>query len=160
MLSTIEKVIILKTVSVFSQVPDHALAALATILDEVTVAADETIFTKGELGTNMYIIAAGEVRVHDGDHTINRMGEREVFGEMALFDAEPRSASVSALQETLLLSLNQEDFFELLEEHSIIARRVIQVLSQRLRARTEDLYQLRMHSAPSAPPNRHNPEQR
>ena len=71
------------------------------------------------------------------------MGAREVFGEMALLDAEPRSASVTADEETLLLCLDQEDFFELMEDHSAIARGIIQVLSQRLRARTEDLSKLR-----------------
>ena len=129
MLSTIEKVIILKSVSIFAQVPDYTLAALATILEDIEVTAGDAIFTKGEMGTAMYIIAVGDVRVHDGDHTFAHMGTREVFGEMALFDAEPRSASVSATDDTLLLRLNQDDFFDLLEEHSMIARGVIQVLS-------------------------------
>jgi CRP-like cAMP-binding protein len=62
---------------------------------------------------------------------------------MALFDAEARSASVSALGDTLLLRLDQEAFLELLDDHSAISLGIIRVLSQRLRARTEDLSRLR-----------------
>jgi CRP-like cAMP-binding protein len=143
MLSTIEKVIILKSVNIFAQIPDDILAEVAAILEEVEVAEGETVFEKGEMGNALYIIVAGALRVHDGTHTFSHMGAREVFGEMALLDAEPRSASVTADEETLLLCLDQEDFFELMEDHSAIARGVIQVLSQRLRARTEDLSKLR-----------------
>lgn len=139
MLSTIERVIILKTVSIFAQVPDATLAEIAAIVEEVAVAEHERIFAKGDVGTAMYIIVAGAVRIHDGEQIFNRLGEREVFGEMALLDAEPRSASVTAEEETLLLRLEQEAFFELMEDHGAIARGIIQVLSQRLRARTEDL---------------------
>ena len=43
----------------------------------------------------MYIIVSGRVRVHDGERTINELGEREVFGEMALLDPAPRAASAA-----------------------------------------------------------------
>jgi CRP-like cAMP-binding protein len=90
----------------------------------------------------MYIIVAGVLRVHDGAHTFSQMGAREVFGEMALLDAGPRSTSATASEDALLLRLNREDLFELMDDHSAIARGIIQVLSQRLRARTEDLSRL------------------
>lgn len=142
MLSTIEKVIILKTARMFDQIPDHTLAAVASILEVVEVTAGTTIFAKGDLGNAMYIIVAGEVRVHDGDHTFDHLGARDVFGEMALLDAEPRSASVTAVADTLLLRLDQDAFYDLMEDHSAIARSIIQVLSRRLRERMQDLNDL------------------
>jgi HEAT repeat protein len=143
MLSTFEKVLILKSVSIFDRVPDDALAIVATALQEQEAVDGELIFAKGDPASAMYIIVVGSVSVHDGAHMLNQLGPREVFGEMALFDAEARSASVSSLGDTLLLRLDQEAFLELLDDHSAISLGIIRVLSQRLRARTEDLSRLR-----------------
>jgi hypothetical protein len=147
MLSTVERVIILKTVNIFTTVPDDTLAAVAAVLEEVEVGADMPIFHKGDLGQAMYVIVAGSVRVHDGDQIINQLGVYDVFGEMALLDAEPRSASVSAQEDTLLMRLRQEDFFDLFDDHSAIARGIIQVLSRRLRDRSDEIARLRRASA-------------
>src|SRR5262249_35478940 len=93
MLSTIEKVLILKRVDVFQQTPDDVLADIAALLEEIEVAVGETIFHKGDLGDSLYIIIAGKLRVDDGGHVLNYLGESDVFGEMALLDAAPRLAS-------------------------------------------------------------------
>ena len=143
MLSTLERVIILKGASIFGAIPDDLLATVAATVEEVPLRAGDRVFAKGDLGQEMYIIVAGRVRVHDGERTLNQLGAYEVFGEMALLDAEPRSASVTASEETLLLRLRQEEFFVLLEDHGAIARGVILVLSQRLRDRSAELAQLR-----------------
>jgi CRP-like cAMP-binding protein len=105
MLSTIEKVIILKTVDMFSQTPDDVLADIADLLEEMDVLENETIFKKGDPGDSMYVIVDGKVRVHDGDRLINYLTERDVFGEMALLDPEPRIASVSTTEPTRLFRL-------------------------------------------------------
>ncbi len=84
------------------------------------------------------MIVSGRVRVHDGAHTLNYLEEGEVFGEMALLDPEPRSASVTAVEATQLLRLDQQSFQELLEERAEIARGIIQVLTRRLRERSRE----------------------
>ncbi len=147
MLSTIEKVIILKTVGVFARLDDPLLAEVAGLLEEEEVAAGQTIITEGELGTSMYIIVDGEVWIHSGVNTINHLHEREVFGEMALLDPEPRLASVTAVVDSRLLRLEQQPFYELLEDRIEVARGIIQMLSQRLRARVADLNELRARLA-------------
>ena len=91
----------------------------------------------------MYLVYEGEVRVHDGEHTLNHLADGDVFGEMALLDSEPRMASVTAVQDTLLLRLAQEPFFELMEDRPEVARGIIRVLSRRLRARVRELAELR-----------------
>ena len=96
MLLTIEKVLILKTVSIFADTPEEILADVAALLEEVNVAAGETILHKDDVGRCMYIIVDGRVRVHDGDQLIAYQGARDIFGELAVLDAEPRSASVTA----------------------------------------------------------------
>lgn len=142
MFSTIERVMILKSASVFSQTPDDVLAEVAGLLEEVEIAAGENLFHKGDLGDSLYIIASGRMQVHDGDRLLNDLQEREVFGEMALLDPEPRMASITALQDSQLLRLAQAPFYELLAERPEISTGLIRVLTRRLRARVRDLASL------------------
>ena len=94
MLSTVEKVLILKTVSIFNQTPDNVLADVADLLEEVDVPENETICKEGDEADSMYVIIDGQVRVHSGERLLNYLGERDVFGEMALLNHRTRSADV------------------------------------------------------------------
>lgn len=132
-LSTLERVMILKTVSIFARTPDDVLAAVAAILDEVDVRAGDTIFEQGDPGSSMYVVVSGKMRAHIGDHTLNELGERDVFGEMALLDPKPRMATVSAVEDTHLFRLDEEPFYELMADRSEVARGIIGVLTARLR---------------------------
>ena len=133
MLSTIEKIIILKSADTFAAAPDKILAEVASLLQEVELQVGETIFNRGDPGDCMYIIVSGEVRVHDGANTLNHLAAGDVFGEMAVLDPEPRVASVTAIEDTLLLRLDQEPFYELMEDRIEIARGIIRVLAFHLR---------------------------
>jgi CRP/FNR family cyclic AMP-dependent transcriptional regulator len=139
MLSTLEKMIILKGASIFAEVPNATLMKIASMLEAVELTPGERLFAKGDHGAAMYLVVAGAVRIHDGEHTFTTLGEREVFGEMALLDGEVRSASATAVEETLLLRLEQEPFLLLLEEQVGLARGILKVLTQRLRARSQEL---------------------
>lgn len=152
MLSTIEKVLILKQVDVFQQTPDDVLADIAALLEELEIPADETIFHKGDLGDSLYIVVGGRLRVDDGERLLNHLGERDVFGEMALLDAEPRVASVTAVEPTRLLRLDQAPFYELIVDRPEVAIGLIRVLTARLRARVRDVTELnaRMSALPEA----------
>jgi CRP-like cAMP-binding protein len=142
MLSTVEKVIILKTVSIFAETPDDVLTDVAALLEELEVGEGETVIHKDEMGDSMYVIISGKVRVHDGDQTLNHLGERDMFGEMALLDPQPRVASVTAVEDTRLFRLGQEPFFQLLDERGEVARGIIRVLMGHLRARAKDLAEM------------------
>lgn len=152
MLSTLEKIIALKTVGIFAETPNPILAGVAALLAEVEVPAGEVIFEKGEIGTSMYIIFDGEVRVHDGEHTLNHLAGGDVFGEMSLLDPEPRMASVTAVVDSRLLRLDQEPFYELMDDRIEVARGIIQVVTGYLRARSRDLVELkaRLHELEAA----------
>lgn len=150
MLLTVEKVLLLKTVEIFAHTPEEILVDIAGLLKEVMIPAETTIFEKGERGDSMYIIMTGEVEALDNGRAFTRMGERQVFGEMALLDGEPRTATIRAIQPTHLLRLDQEPFYELMDDRIEIARGVIHVLLQRLRARTEDVNRLKAQLAGSS----------
>lgn len=133
MLTTVEKVILLKSVEFFAGTSDSVLAQLAAQMEEITVAAGETIIEKGQEGDSMYVVAQGFLRVHVDEVDLAWMWDNEVFGEMSLLDHAPRSASVTAMKDSLLIRLGLEAFGELLEDHPEIGQRILQVMAQRLR---------------------------
>jgi HEAT repeat protein len=135
-MQTIEKVITLKAVQMFAEASEDDLADVAAILEEVSYRKGEVIFEKGEVGDSLYIIIEGRVRVYDGDHTIVHLGERDIFGELALLDPEPRFASIAADQDTRLFRLDREAFLELMAGNIEIVRGVLHVLCERLRTST------------------------
>ena len=129
----IEKVILLKSVQMFARTPEELLAEIATILEEVRYRKGQTIFEKGAEGDSMYIVVTGRVRVFDGDTTLSVLGEKEIFGELALLDPEPRSASVEVLEDALLFRLDEDTFTQLMAGNVDIVRGVLHVLCERLR---------------------------
>lgn len=133
MLSTVEKVLFLKSIELFSQIPGEDLAQVALIAAEEVRENQEDIFLEGDVGDALYIVLGGRVRVHRGERLIAELGERECFGEMAILDSAPRSATVTALTETNLLKISREDFQEIMSEKPQIGVGIIKVLSRRLR---------------------------
>ena len=133
MLTTVEKVLFLKSIDLFSQIPGEDLAQVALIASEETRESTEDIFIEGDVADALYLVLEGKVRVHRQDKTIAELGERECFGEMAILDASPRSATVTALSDVALLKIAREDFEELLQEKHVIAQGIIKVLTRRLR---------------------------
>lgn len=128
MLLTIEKVLILKSVNIFSSVPEAELVDLATIVDSVEFDAGEIIMHKGDLGSSMYIVADGKVRIFEGDQELGILGDRAVFGDLAALDPEPRAASVQAVEDCTLLCLDGESLYELMAGNQEVTRGIIHVL--------------------------------
>lgn len=133
----VEKVLILKSLSIFKDTPEHILADLAPLMQEEEYEKDTIIFTESEIGDCMYIIYQGEVKIHKGDTTLAILKEKEVFGELALLDPEARSASATANTDSILFRIEQEPFYELIENRTEVARGFIKILCQRLRALNE-----------------------
>lgn len=131
---TIEKMLVLRSVSLFVGVREAFLVGVAASATEVRLAAGQTLFEEGELGTSLYVIASGELAVSVGGKQVALMGERDVVGEMAALDPEPRSARVVATQDSLLLRLTDEDLDLLMSEDVEVARAIIQTLCRRLRS--------------------------
>ena len=134
MYPTVEKVLILKSVEIFSGIAEQQLLDLASMLEERSFAPGQAIFRQGEEGDSMYIIARGQVRIHIGEHELRIMGEHEVFGEMAALDPAPRSASVTALEETQTFRITGANIVELIDQHPPVARAIIRVQCRRQRA--------------------------
>lgn len=93
------------------------LTAVADAVEEVQLAPNQQLFAKGDLGTSMYVIVKGLVRVHIGAKTIVELSEGELVGELAALDPEPRSASVSAIDPTTLYQTEQTTMQGLMADH-------------------------------------------
>ena len=132
--STIERVRILKQVSLFSAVPHEILAGVAELLTERWVTAGTKIVGKGDPGDCLYIIASGRIRVHDDARTLAYIDSPGFVGELSLLDGEPRSASVSASDMTHLFSLKRSDFHALIGQRPEIISAINRALCARVRA--------------------------
>ncbi len=133
MISTVEKVLFLKSIDLFREIPGEDLARVAQIAEEVDFEPRETVMTEGEIGDSMYLIVDGRVQVSKTGRVIAELGEGECVGEMAILDSEPRSATVRALGAMRALKLEREDLYDLMSEKMHITHGIIKVLTRRLR---------------------------
>ena len=129
----VEKILFLRHVPLFSTMPLNEIRRLAEIASEDVYSSGDPIIHQGEFGNSMYLIVDGEVRIHSGDTTLAVFKNGEYFGELSIIDGKPRSASVSALTDCLLLKIGKDKFHEILTVHSDSAMAVIQALTRDLR---------------------------
>ena len=132
-----DMVFLLKAVPLFSDLSGEQLLPLTDIVQQVHVEQGDLVFAEGEPGDSLYVIVEGEVDVLNAGERRASLRVKECFGEMALLDASPRSASCRARTNLELLSIARDDFQDLLDLHPALARGVIRVLTQRLRAANE-----------------------
>jgi CRP/FNR family transcriptional regulator, cyclic AMP receptor protein len=133
----IEKVLLLKSLNLFKDTPENILADLAPLMKEMQYEQGIEIFKEGETGDCMYIIQQGNIKIHKGNTTLAILKEKEVFGELSLLDADTRSASATADTDCILYKIDQEPFYELMDERPEVAKGFIKILCQRLRTMNE-----------------------
>jgi hypothetical protein len=140
--SITERVMVLKNTELFAETPENVLTNIAPIMREVSYHEGQIIFDKGDLGTSMFVIYDGEVGIYDGKVQLATFGRGDVFGELALLDAEPRSAAVVGLSDVQLFRIDQGDFYDLMDERGEVLRNIIKILCQRIRTQNTKLRQL------------------
>jgi CRP/FNR family cyclic AMP-dependent transcriptional regulator len=129
---------VLRRASVYQLLDDEELAELAAHVDEATFAAGQTIFSAGDAGGGMHVVLAGhvEVFINDDDKTrvvLQQLGPGEMFGELSLFDGEPRSASVVATEATRTFLIDRQDLERLFARKPSAALDILAVMGRRLR---------------------------
>lgn len=115
----------------FASASDEMVRSLAALSETVSLRAGEVLFDKGEIGTAMYFVVDGCVRIHNGDVVITHLGKGQVFGEVAALSHEVRTASVTAEVDTALVKLEQTAIYDTLSSQPDAARCVIQALCKR-----------------------------
>lgn len=98
--------------------------------------AGEVIIEEGQSDATIYVIRSGEVQVIHNGEELAVLGEGELFGEMALIDNMPRSATVIALTDTTVVPVNHDHFYVLLQKMPVFGATVMHLISTRLRRAT------------------------
>jgi signal transduction histidine kinase len=124
---------ILQKVSFLSETDPQILRLIAKALTETEVKKGHPVFMKGDLDKAMYIIVTGSVQVHDGDHVFTTLFAEEYFGEYSLIDTSERSASVTAIEDTVLLELDENLFYGFINEQNRLMKGVLRSLINRVR---------------------------
>jgi len=133
-LTTMEKITFLKESPFFATLPLEELYHVALSIEEESVKGETVVIKEGTPGDKMYIVVSGELEVKKEEGPrLAVLGEKQVFGDMALLDDEPRSASVVALGAVHLLSLQRSSLERILRRYSSISFNMMRILSSRLR---------------------------
>lgn len=133
-----DKILLLKGIEIFEGLRVRELAAVASVTEEKDYQEGENVIQEGESGDTMYLIIRGEVSVIKGQEEgreidLDRIHEGDYFGEMALFEDMPRSATIRTLTPIRLLVLHKQVFKEIVTEYPQIALHICKVLSGRIR---------------------------
>ncbi len=149
---TVEKVLFLQKVSIFAGLDSQTLRQAAEITEEVVYPAGTPVFADGDPGDAVYMIHDGSVRIHKGDVVFRELEAPAYFGEMSLLNDEPRSASVTAVSDCLMLRIDQEAFRELLILYPQAALDIIRILSQYLLQAEAEARELKQKAEAAAAP--------
>jgi CRP-like cAMP-binding protein len=128
----------LGNVPIFSECSKRELALIARAAKEVTHRQGTMIAREGEKGIGLFLILEGECEVTIGGKRKAKLGPGDFFGEVALLDGGPRTATVTALTEVKLLGITGWVFRGLLMEHPSIALKTLEAVAGRLRTVTKE----------------------
>ena len=95
--------------------------------------AGDIIFREGDEANELFVIKRGQVRIQIGNRTVTELVAESIFGEMALIDSEPRSATAIAITDVELVPVSEKQFLFLVGQTPYFALKVMRVLAQRLR---------------------------
>ena len=151
---------LLQSMPVFGGLSESALQQLLARAAQVRVAGGSVFFSEGDEARAMYVLESGRVAVtkgwQGGEFLLHELGAGDCFGEMALMDLQPRSASVRALQDCVAIEFGSDDMLHLfetdVEQFALMQMNLGREVCRRLRATDELLFRATMGEALSAPP--------
>lgn len=135
---------LLSRTNLFGGQPATILAEVGEAMQEVRYAAGTQIFARGDPGNALFLVLEGRVRISiltaDGrELSFAHAVPNDIFGEIAVLDGSPRSASATALNDVAALRLSRPEFNRLVDRHSSLARAAISLLCARLREVSDHL---------------------
>lgn len=146
------KVDVLKGMPLFRHLNYKEIMRLLNITTVREFSADEAIIREREAGEELFVILSGRVRLHKEGAFLTELSRGAHFGEMALVDRSPRSASATAEDTTRVLILRRRDFYEIIRKEAPLAVKLlwsfVQVLTERLRKTTAELSAGRAETQP------------
>jgi CRP/FNR family transcriptional regulator, cyclic AMP receptor protein len=146
---------LLRDSALFTDMTDTELASLADLFTERDVSAGKTVFIENMQGESLYLIREGTIRVSkmlaEGDEqTLVVLGVEDTFGEMAVLEEAPRSATARVIEEARLLSVKRADFDALCVKNPSLGlklmRNIILIFSKRIRESSEEYREILLWS--------------
>ena len=122
---------ILKTIPLFQALTEEEHLSIINHITLQYFPAHYKLFEKGILGSAMYILKSGMVRIYNEEGELASLGEGDFFGEMALIENQPRMASAETLSDCEVFVLNKEDFALLMQKSPETAKKVQEAYSSR-----------------------------
>ena len=132
-LTTIEKVIFLKSIDIFDHAAVEKLGSVAALTEEVHFEAGQTVLREGEPTDAIYFILKGRVAVERNGQTMREVGEKQVFGTVAALDLYPAVHTVKAIDSVHALKLNAQDFHDILSLDFELVQAVFRALCRIIR---------------------------
>ena len=129
-----EKLDLLHRIPLFSRFDRRHLERLGMLTEEVEVDAGKVLIRQGEPGDDLMVIVSGTVDVERNGANVNTLGTGDFFGEIALIERGPRTATVTAETACRVLVINHRDFHALMDEFPEVATQVLVTLADRLRS--------------------------
>jgi PPM family protein phosphatase len=133
----------LQRAMLFKYLNYQELVRVTNVTETRRFVAEEHIFCEADAGDELFVVLSGKVRVHQGETLLVELGPGEHFGEMALVDRQPRSASVTAVEDTHVLVMKRRDFLGLVKHDRDVAVKLLWqflgVLTARLRNTSREL---------------------
>lgn len=127
----------LKAVPLFADLSDRHLKAVAQQAKAVRFDPGSEICSEGQTGVGMHVVIEGETKVEIRGREVRKMGPGAFFGEIALLDGGPRSATVTAESDVLTVMVTSWNFINILKEHPEMTVALLKGVAQRLRERDE-----------------------
>ena len=125
-------------IPLFNEVPQHRLRPIVQVARRERFSTGDVVIREGEVGSTLYVIRSGRMHVvREGDEghsvVLATLGPGEFFGELALFDRQPRSATVVAAEPTETLSLGRAEIFDIIRRYPDVGLAFLSSISTRLR---------------------------
>lgn len=136
-MTVVEKVVALRTIEIFREIPPSQLALIASVAREETFPPDHVLARQNDPPGDLYVLLGGRVALERDGAPLGELGRGDALGAWALFDDEPLQITARTREETPALRIDRGGFEELVDEHPEIARALIQHLIRRLRKLAE-----------------------
>jgi CRP-like cAMP-binding protein len=143
----------LSKISIFEKLSSDEIAKLGSIAARKTYPPDKAVVFEGEPSDSLYILLSGSAKVYvtsnDGQEKILKLlGPGEIFGEFAMLDGRPRSATVATLEATEMASLSRKDFQDFVADRPEILWKVLETLCERMRKTSAEILEISSRDVP------------
>jgi len=127
------KLDLLHRIPLFSGLDRHQIERLGQLAEEVDVPAGKVLIRQGDRGGDLMVLASGQVSVERDGALLRTLGSGEFFGEIALVDGGPRTATITTREPSRLVVLGHREFHAMMDEFPEVASRILATMADRIR---------------------------